>query len=58
MNMDRRQFLLGALATGAVVAGATAVSTTGAQAAAPRQSAAALGSAEQWLLGTARRALA
>jgi hypothetical protein len=54
MNIDRRQFLQGVLAAGAVAIGTGAVVQT-AQAATP--SGAGTGSAESFLLATGRRAL-
>jgi len=54
MNMDRRDFLRGVLAAGAVVVGASAIAAPTALASTPSRS---LGSTESWLLATGRRAL-
>lgn len=54
--MDRRQFLVGVLATGAAAVGAAALRGTPALGSTGTTS--ALSSAEQFLLGTARRAVA
>jgi len=56
--MDRRQFLVRAVATGAVAVGAGALRGTPALAATGSGSTGARSSAERFLLGTARRALA
>ena len=55
--MDRRQFLKGVLATGAATVGTAALGGTPALASTGSGSTRARSSAEQFLLGTARRAL-
>lgn len=52
--MDRRQFLRGALAAGVVAVGVSAAGSATASAAPAGKT---LGSAESFLLGTARRAI-
>lgn len=56
--MDRRQFLVRAIATGTVAVGAVALRDTPALASTGHGSTTARSSAEKFLLGTARRALA
>jgi len=56
--MDRRQFLVGVLATGAATAGATALRGSPALGATRTGSTSAQASAAHFLLGTGRRALA
>jgi len=56
--MDRRQFLAGVLVTGAATVGAAALGGTPALGSTISGSRRAPSSAEQFLLGTARRALA
>jgi hypothetical protein len=56
--MDRRQFLVGVLATGAATVGAAALSGSPAMAANAAGKTKTQASAAQFLLGSARRALA